>query len=123
MSTVCIRRLISTTALLSICGIPLSCGKSSPVEVLTVSVSNMETFEYPTVGGDEEGARITAQPRHAEVSEIRRDAETNWVATYVYQPVSGYIGSDRVQLEILTNSDGVGPADVRRLRIEFNVHE
>ena len=123
MSSVCIRRLVSATALLTICGILLSCGKSSPVEVLTVSMSNMETFEYPTVGGDEEGVRITTQPQHAEVSEIRRDAETNWVATYVYQPVSGYIGSDRVQLEILTNSDGVGPADVRRLRIELNVHE
>ena len=122
MTHVSVRRLIGITSL-PICGILLSCGESIPVEVLTVSLSNIDTFEYPMVGGDEEGARITTQPQHAEVSEIRRDAATNWVATYVYQPVSGFIGSDDVQLEILTNSDGVSPPDVRRLRIQFNVHE
>lgn len=118
-----VRSLLSITSLFLICGIVLSCGKSIPVEVLAVSLRNVDAFEYPTVGGDEEGARITTQPQHAEVSEIRRDAETNWVATYVYQPVAGYVGSDFVELEIFTNSDGVGPPDVRRLTIQFSVHE
>ena len=123
MTHASIRRSTSITPLLLACGIVLSCGKSSPVDVLNVSLSNIDTFEYPTVGGDEDGARVATQPRHAEVSEIRRDAETNWVATYVYRPVAGYVGSDFAELEILTNSDGVSPPDVRRLRIQFSVHD
>lgn len=118
------RRLSSITSLLLvICVILPSCGRSLPVEVVAVSLSNSDSFEYATVSGDEEGTRITTQPQHAEVSEIRRDAETNWVATYVYRPASGYVGSDFVQLEILANADGVGPPAVRRLTIQFTVHE
>lgn len=123
MRGVNILRMVSITSLLPICAVLLSCAKAPPVEVLTVSMSNSDTFEYPTEGGDEDGVRITTEPRHAAVSEVRRGAETNWVATYVYRPVDGYAGSDHVQLEILTNSDGVSPPDVRRLRIEFTVHE
>jgi hypothetical protein len=117
-------RALSTVApaLLS-CGILLSCGTSSPEEVLRVSLSNVDTFEYPTVSGDEDGTRVATQPRHAEVSEVRRNAETNWVVTYVYQPIAGYVGSDVVELEILTNPDGVSPPDVRRLTIRFSVNE
>lgn len=123
MTHVSVRTLISIAPLLLVCVILLSCGKSSPAEVLKVSLRNIDTFEYPTAGGDEDGARVATQPQHAEVSEIRRDAETNWVATYVYQPVAGYVGSDFVELEILTSSDGVRPPDVRRLTIHFSVHE
>lgn len=123
MSHVSVQRLWSITSLLSICVVLPSCGRSLPVEVVAVSLSNVDAFEYPTVSGDEEGARITTQPQHAEVSEIRRDADTNWVATYVYQPVSGYVGSDFVQLEIHTNPAGLGPPAVRRLTIQFTVHE
>lgn len=118
-----VRRLPVFTPLLLMCGIVLSCGRSSPVEVLNVSLSNIDTFEYPTKGGDEDGARVATPPQHAEVSEIRRNAETNWVATYVYKPVAGYVGSDVVELDILTSSDGVSPPDVRRLAIRFSVHE
>jgi hypothetical protein len=117
------RRRMSTTSLLLMCGVVLSCGRSSPVEVLNVSLSNVDTFEYSTESGDEDGARVTIRPLHAEISEIRRDAETDWVATYVYKPVAGYVGSDVVELEILTSSDGLGPPDVHRLRIRFTVHE
>lgn len=116
-------RMLSTTSLLLMGGLVLSCGRSTPVEILNVSLSNIDTFEYPTESGDEDGARITSHPQHAEVSEIRRDADTDWVATYVYKPVAGYVGSDVVELEILTTPDGLGPPDVRRLRIRFSVHE
>jgi hypothetical protein len=61
------------------------------------------------VSGDEDGARISTQAKHYSISEIRRDAETNWVAVYVYQPAAGFVGSDYVEIEILTGSDGVSP--------------
>jgi hypothetical protein len=95
----------------------------APTETISVSLSNTEAFSYATVGGDEEGARIAVQPKHAMISEIRRGAETNWVATYVYQAKPGYIGSDSVRLEILTGSDGASPPDIRTLVIEFDIHE
>lgn len=123
MTHVIVWRSTGTMLLLWICGIALSCGRSIPAEVLTVSLSNTDAFEYPVVAGDEDGVRVTTQPQHAQVSEIRRDAETNWVATYVYQPVTGYIGSDLVELEILTYSGGMSPLDVRHLTIQFSVHE
>lgn len=116
-------RLPRIVVLLAICTGVLSCDDPVPVEVLTVSLSNIETFEYPTVSGDEEGARIATEPRHAELSEIRRGPETNWVATYVYRPEPGYIGSDHVQLEIFTGSDGASPPDVQRISIQFTIQE
>ena len=123
MTNARVRALLNVAPLLLVCGVLLACNESSPAEVLRVTLSNADTFEYPTVSGDEEGVRITTQPQHAAVSVIRRDAETNWVVTYVYQPVAGYVGSDVVELEVLTNSDGMSPPDIRRLTIEFSVHE
>lgn len=123
MSRIRIRKFLGLAVLLPICGSFVSCDESTPTEILTVSLSNVETFRYPTVGGDEEGARITTQPRHAAISEIVRGAETNWVATYVYQPAPGYIGSDHAQLEILTGSDGASPPHVREMTIHFHIHE
>lgn len=118
-----VRAFLNVASLLLVWSVLVSCGESRPAELLRVTLNNADTFEYPTASGDEDGARITTQPQHAEVSVIRRDAETNWILTYVYQPAAGYVGSDIVELEILTNLDGVGPADVRRLTIEFIVHE
>jgi hypothetical protein len=65
-----------------------------------------DTYQYPTVGGDEEGALIAKQAQHYRVSEIRRNASTNWVVVYVYQPQGGYVGSDYAEIEIHTNSVG-----------------
>ena len=119
-----IRRLCAVAVLLPIFGGSLACDDTKRAERLTVSLSNSDTFEYPIVIGIEDGARITVQAEHAAVSEIRRNADTNWVATYIYQPISGYIGSDRVQLEVLTGSDGASPPpDIRRVIIEFRIHE
>lgn len=101
----------------------LACDGDVPEEDVTVSLLAGETLEYPTVGGDEEGARILVPPRHAAISEIRRDAGTGWTVVYVYRPEPGFVGTDSVQLEVFTNPDGIGPPDVRRIRIELRVHE
>jgi len=99
------------------------CKDSASVETVKVSLTNSQTYQYPTVGGDEAGARISVQPRHFGVSEIRRDAETNWVATFVYQPTAGFVGSDDAEIEIATGSDGASPPrNVRRVVFHFDIH-
>ena len=99
------------------------CRKSNPVETVSVSLKNTETYQYPTVGGDEEGARISVQANHYSTSEIRRNAETNWVAVYVYRPAAGFVGSDYAEIEILTGSAGASsPTSVKRVAFRFVVH-
>ena len=118
-----IRRLCAIAIFLPLVSGSLACDDTDAAERLTVFLSTGESFADPPVSGIEEGARITRQAQHAAVSEIRRNADTNWVATYVYQPISGYIGSDNVQLEVHTGSHGAGPGDIRRITIEFHIHE
>lgn len=84
----------------------LGCSQTPESETIHVSLAIGELFEHPTVGGDEAGARVVRQAEHWAVSEIRRNAETNWVAVYRYQPAAGDTGSDRADIEVSTGSDG-----------------
>jgi hypothetical protein len=102
----------------------LGCSHSPESETIDVSLSVGERFEHPTVGGDEEGARIVRQAEHSAVSEIRRNAETNWVAIYSYQPAAGYVGSDRAEIEVTAGSDGASaPTRITRIVFRFTIHE
>ena len=93
-----------------------------PVPVVNVALRNTETFQYPTVGGDEEGTLISTQAQHYRVSEIQRDASTNWVCVYVYQPEIGYVGTDYAELEIHTNNVGSPEyARVSKVGMSFTV--
>lgn len=85
------------------------CTEPNAVETVNVQLRTAETYQYPTVGGDEEGATIVTQAKHHSVSEIRRGPETYWVATYVYQPAPGFVGSDYAEIEVLAGSDGASP--------------
>ena len=100
----------------------LGCREQGAVETVNVSLMNSQAYEYPTVSGDEEGARISIQPQHYSTSEIRRNAETNGVATFVYQPTAGFVGSDYAELEIMTGSDGASPSNVKRVVFRFEIH-
>jgi len=100
------------------------CGDATSVETVKVSLTNAQAYQYPTVSGDEEGARISVQPNHSIISEIRRNAETNWVATFVYQPTAGFVGSDYAEIEIVTGSDGASPPrNVKRVVFHFDIHD
>jgi hypothetical protein len=123
MTRPCERRTFLFFASLSLLISATACKEKIAVEYLSVSILNTDRYLHPTVGGDEEGARISMQATHSSVSEIRRDRETNWVATYVYQPTAGYTGTDDVELEILTGSDGATAPQVKKLRLHFLVHE
>jgi hypothetical protein len=114
----------SRFVLLSLLVAALGCTDPSRVEIVSVSLKNTETYQYPTVGGDEESAGITTQAKHYSISEIRRTAETNWVATYVYQPAAGFVGSDDAEIEIVSDSDGASPpTNIRKVAFRFSVYE
>jgi hypothetical protein len=115
---------VTFVALLPVVFQTQACNDASSVETVKVSLTNSQAYQYPTVGGDEEGARISVRPSHAITSEIRRSAETNWVATFVYQPTAGFVGSDYAEIEIVTGSDGASPPrNVKRVVFRFDIHD
>ncbi len=114
--------LCALTLLLSFACDDSSTAPTQNTPKISVQLRNMDTYEHPTVGGDEEGARITKQAQHYRVSEIRRDESTNWVAVYVYQPRAGYVGTDYAELEIHTNTVGTPEHDkVTTLVFQFTI--
>jgi len=117
-------RFVAAALLLPVVAQVEGCGGPAAFEVVNVSLGNTELYEYPTVGGDEEGARIASQAGHYSISEIRRDASTHFIAVYVYRPAADFVGSDRVVVEILTGSDGASaPTNIRRVAFRFDVHD
>ena len=104
-------------------GAALGCDERDNVQVVEVSVSNTQLYQFPTVGGDEEGARISTQAKHHSVSEIRRSAASDFVATYVYQAAPGFVGTDDAEIEVLTGSDGASaPTNIKRTAFRFVIH-
>jgi hypothetical protein len=104
-------------------GVP-GCKGPDSLETVIVYLKNTETFQYRTVGGDEEGATISLQAAHYSISEIRRDAATNWYAVYVYQPAAGFVGEDHAEIEVHTGSDGASaPTNIKRVVFRFSIHE
>ena len=92
--------------------------------IQNVSINNTEIYAYRTgISGDEEGASIIIQARHFDISEIVRNAETKWEAIYKYKPTSGFSGTDYVELELSTGSDGASPptnVDIVKIIIHVN---
>jgi hypothetical protein len=100
------------------------CKDPDSVETVIVYLKNTETFHYRTVGGDEEGARISTQAAHYTISEIRRDASTDWYAVYVYQSAAGFVGEDHAEVEVMTGSDGASaPTNIKKLVFRFSIHD
>jgi hypothetical protein len=89
---------------------------------ITVEIRNSETYKYPTVSGDEEGATIKVQAEHYDISEIKRNSETNYVAVYTYKPKSNFVGYDYVELETQKGSDGASAStEIKTIKINFVV--
>jgi hypothetical protein len=116
-------KTIAAPLVLLLLGAALSCRERDTIQIVDVSLSNTELYQFPTVGGDEEGARISTQAKHHSVSEIRRSATTDFVATYVYQAARGFVGSDDAEIEVLTGSDGASPPrNIKRIAFRFVIH-
>ena len=102
----------------------VGCDEESSPNHINVEISNSELYQHPTVGGDEEGARIKIQAKYFEISEIIRNAETNYVATYTYKSKTDFIGRDFVEIEILTGSDGANaPINSEIIKIIFTISD
>lgn len=103
----------------------LSCDNNfdsnSDSSAITVTLNESETYEYRTgIGGDEEGASIILQAEHFEISDIIRNADTQWEAVYRYQPEPLFSGTDYVEIQLSTGSDGASsPINVK---IRFHVN-
>ena len=77
---------------------------------ISVVIQNSDIYEYRTgIAGDEEGVIITKQSHYHEISEIIRGKETNFEAVYRYKPKHNFKGTDSVELEKQTGSDGSSP--------------
>ena len=90
---------------------------------MTASIRSSEAYEYRTgISGDEDGASIKVQAKHFVTSEIARNAATNWEAVYMYKPDPLFSGTDYVELELSTGSDGASPPTyVEIVRITIHV--
>lgn len=89
-------------------------------ENLNVALKSSEVYQYTTVSGDEESASILVQAKNFEISEIIRNAETNYTAVYKYKPKTDFTGTDYVELKIETGSDGASqPTKIQIIKINF----
>jgi hypothetical protein len=93
----------------------MSCSRDNGVSpndpnAINISIRNTDSYSYSTgVSGDEDGTSIKTQAKHFKISEIRRNASTKWEAVYFYEPEENYVGSDHVEIETRTGSDGASP--------------
>jgi hypothetical protein len=104
----------------------ISCEDSSEItykDSMDVQLSKNQSYEYNTlIGGDEEGASISIQALHFEISEIVRDSTTNYMAIYRYKPAVDYVGKDSVEIKISTGSDGASPpTHIEYITINFTI--
>lgn len=92
--------------------------------IIAVKLSHFETYEYNTgISGDEEGAFISKQAEHYEVSKIVRDSTTQWWAVYKYKPLANYVGNDKVEIETQRGSDGASPStEIKQIKIKFTIY-
>lgn len=87
-----------------------------------VVVKSTETYRQNlNISGDEDGAVIIKQATHFEISELKRDSTTNWSVVYFYKPEAGFTGTDSVNIETNTGSNGASAGIKDTLKIVFLV--
>ncbi len=122
MNTFSTSSVLTVLLLLILISLTIACNDESSSRDINVEIRSSELYQYPTVGGDEEGAIIKTQAKYFEISEIRRNAETNYVATYTYKSKADFVGQDFVEIEILTGSDGASaPTNSEIVKIIFTI--
>ncbi|MXV37221.1 hypothetical protein GO491_00815 [Flavobacteriaceae bacterium Ap0902] len=97
--------------------------ESAP-KVEHITIKNTETYVYNLGGfGDEEGAFVGKEPKHAEVSEMSRDEKLIYIL-YTYKPTKGFVGADEVELVTMRGSSGDAyNPDSEIIILKFNVIE
>jgi hypothetical protein len=104
-----------------------SCTKESslPVRIINHKVSLDEVYQFNLeVYGDEEGAQIKVQARNYDISQLLRDAATNWGVVYQYKPSAGFTGTDYTVIDVYRGSDGASPSRIsERIKFVFTIDE
>ncbi|MEQ8416308.1 MAG: hypothetical protein RIB71_17640 [Imperialibacter sp.] len=93
-------------------------------DIDSVTIAHGDTLKYSLGGfGDEEGATIEKQPKHALFSDMK--VINDWGEyIYLYLPDSDYIGSDYVELRSARGSDGASKnRDVIITKLSIEVTE
>jgi hypothetical protein len=112
--------MISVAILLctsSVTGCKKANDKFDVQKTVTANIKNSESYQYE-VGyiGKDDRLTISLSPKHAEVSELRR--EGNGKAIYHYKPAGDYVGRDEVELTwAISNGAVVLRADKTKLLI------
>ncbi len=113
---------IAVILILSVLAISCEDEIVAPSNHSEIKVKNSDTYQFNlNISGDEEGAVIIEQASHFEISELKRDASTDWSVIYFYKPESGYSGTDSVRIETNTGSDGASAGILDTIKIVFQV--
>ncbi len=119
------KKLKVLLGILLVCIFLSSCDKddNETHKSFNVDLKVNELYEYDTkISGDEEGASISTQACHFEVSEILRESSTNYSCVYKYKPALDYRGADQVEIKLSTGSNGASPSThFEYIKITFNI--
>ncbi len=97
------------------------CDKNK-IEEINVNVTNSQTYHYDFgICGDEEGVSIVTPPAHAETCSILRDSTTQFCCQLEYKASAGYTGSDFVEVQTNTGSNGASEGELNTIRFNFTV--
>lgn len=119
------RTIVKSTLILAIAFFFWQCNKTEePIlkesDVITIKNTNEYVHDF-NISGDEEGAIIKVQALHFEVSEITRNAITNWSVVYTYKPTPGYVGKDSVEIETCTGGGGIYCTEIEIVKLNFQI--
>jgi hypothetical protein len=109
--------------MLSILTLTQGCIKDKSIDstktTVNASINSNETYQYHVgVFGDEEGASISVQASHFQVSKLERIDYDN----YTYTPTQDFVGTDEVELKAERGSDGESPNDeITIIVIKFTI--
>ncbi len=104
-------KILFLTFICSILIISPGCKKdesNNSTKTINVILKYNQPYQYDLGSfGDEEGATISRQASHFEISKIDRINYVNMI--YTYKPVQDYIGLDEAELMAERGSDGASP--------------
>lgn len=108
----------------------VSCGfgacekDETSIEVTEVTIKNSREYSRSlNMYGDNERAYVLTQAQHFKISQLSRDASTDWDYVYVYKPERGYVGTDFVEIETCTRGNSGECGDRKILRINFTMED
>ncbi|MCP4604129.1 MAG: hypothetical protein GY847_27010 [Proteobacteria bacterium] len=110
-----ITNTVNLILLLATVVVLISCDDDQSEDQISVDaqIKNTGIYEYRTgISGDEEGATITKQAQNYEISELVRDASTQFEIVYRYKPKEKFVGFEEVNIRTEQGSDGASPSDV-----------